>query len=61
MNEMIQTATQCLHSLSLRERILVLVVACGVIFFFGDTLLFSRHDNDIKDMKNTQNNLVSER
>ena len=61
MNEMIQTATQYLHSLSLRERILVLFVACGVIFFIGDTLLLSRHDNDIKDMKNTQNNLVSER
>ena len=61
MNEILQTTTDYLHSLSLRERILVLIVACGVIFFIGDSLLLTRHDNAINEMKNEQHNLVSER
>jgi len=61
MNEMLQNTTDYLHSLSLRERILALIVICGLIFFIGDSLLLSRHDAAIKDMKNERHNLVSER
>jgi MSHA biogenesis protein MshJ len=61
MDEMLQTVTEYLHSLSLRERLLVLIVACGVIFFIGDSLLLTRHDSAIKKMKNEQHNLVTER
>ena len=57
IQEMIDTTTQYLHNLSLRERILVLIVACGLILFIGDALLLSRYDDDVKRMKNE----VSER
>ena len=61
IQEMIDTTTQYLHNLSLRERILVLIVACGIILFIGDALLLSRYDDDVKRMKNEHHNLVSER
>lgn len=61
MNEILNTATQYLHSLSLRERILVLVVSCGVIFFIGDSLLLSRHDDALKEMQSEQDTLIYER
>jgi len=57
--QIIDTTTQYLHNLSLRERILVLVVACGLILFIGDALLLSRYDDDVKRMKNEHHNLVS--
>ena len=59
--QIIDTTTQYLHNLSLRERILVLVLACGLILFMGDALLLSRYDDDVKRMKNEHHNLVSER
>jgi MSHA biogenesis protein MshJ len=61
MQEIVETTTQYLHNLSLRERVLVLVVACGIILFIGDALLLSRYDDDVKGMKNQHHNLVTER
>lgn len=61
MNELMLTATQYLHNISLRERILVLIVACGLIFFLGDSLLLSQHDSALREMKTEHNSLVSER
>jgi MSHA biogenesis protein MshJ len=61
MNELLHTTKQYLHSISLRERILVLVVACSLIYSLGDSLLLSQYDNDIKELKIKQNDLFSDR
>ena len=60
MNAHFKTLTQYLHNLSLRERILFLLVLCAVIFFIGNALVLSRYDKPLKDLKNQQNNLILE-
>ena len=60
MNAHFKTLTQYLHNLSLRERVLFLLILCAVIFFIGDALLLSRYDKSSKNIKNQQNDLVLE-
>lgn len=49
-----------LHSLSLRERILVQIVLLTVIFFICDTLMLSHHQRQIRQITIERNNLDDE-
>lgn len=60
MNAHFKTLTRYLHNLSLRERVLFLLILCAVIFFIGDALLLSRYDKPSKELKNQQSDLVLE-
>jgi len=60
MNAHFKTLTRYLHNLSLRERVLFLLILCAVIFFIGDALLLSRYDKPLKELKNQQSDLVLE-
>lgn len=60
MNTYLKTITQYLHSLSLRERVLFLLIVCALIFFIGDALLLSRYDKPLKTLKKQQADIVLE-
>ena len=58
MNELTKQWVDTLHDLSLRERILVQVVALSVILFLLDTLLISRHQSELADVEQEYNQTV---
>lgn len=58
MNELTKQWVDALHDLSLRERILVQVVALSVILFLLDTLLISRHQSELADVEKEYNQTV---
>lgn len=60
MNVYFKVLTEYLHNVSLRERVLFLLILCTVIFFIGDAMLLGRYDKPLKNLKNQQNNLALE-
>jgi MSHA biogenesis protein MshJ len=60
MNVHFKALTHYLHNVSLRERVLFLLILCAVIFSIGDAMLLSRYDKPLKNLKNQQNNLALE-
>ena len=57
MQAYLQSASHYLNTLSLRERILVLLVACSVIYVIWDTLLLSKFEQQYQQQLSQQQQL----
>ncbi|HHA19314.1 MAG: hypothetical protein DRQ39_10410 [Gammaproteobacteria bacterium] len=57
MQTYLQSASHYLSTLSLRERILVLLVACSVIYVIGDTLLLGKFEQQYQQQLSQQQQL----
>lgn len=57
MQSYLQSASHYLNTLSLRERILVLLVACSVIYVIWDTLLLSKFEQQYQQQLSQQQQL----
>ena len=57
MQSYLQSASLYLNALSLRERILMLLVACSVIYIAWDTLLLSKFEQQYKQQLSEQQQL----
>lgn len=54
MSQAITQATDYLHALTLRERILVLAVICAVVYLVTDALVLSSHQQHVKAISQQQ-------